>query len=158
MDPQRPWHFSADRRCSCKEKERTGFSVIWHTVKDLRNLHSNCVPVGRAELCLSLAMLRLAPVPKLASVLLRELEGGLVSEFTVAGCHLSPSSTYSNIRIHWHVYTHTHAHTLQRGRELSTSVFQRFYKEDLICLGFLCWNAENGLLLFLLSATSGLAL
>lgn len=29
------------------EDAPTGLCVIWHTVKDRRNLHSNCVPVGR---------------------------------------------------------------------------------------------------------------
>lgn len=116
---KRPWHGSVGRRCSCRATERTGLCVIWHTVKDRRNLHSNCVPVGRVELCLSLAMLLLAPIPKLASALLRELEGGPVSEFTVAGCHFSPSSTYSSIRIHRHVYTHS----TESERELfSTSI------------------------------------
>lgn len=135
-------------------QQRGQGSVIWHTVKDRRNLHSNCVPVGWAELCLSLARLLLAPIPKLASALLRELKGGPVSEFTVAGCHISPSSTYSSIRMHWHVYTHS----TEGERELSTSVFQRFCREDLICLGLLHWNSENGLLLFIFSTNSGLGL
>lgn len=74
-------------------------------MKDPRNLHSDCVPVGWAKLCLSLAMLLLAPFPKLASALLRELEGGPVSEFTVAGCHLSLSSTYSSVCTD--MFTHT---------------------------------------------------
>lgn len=103
---KRPWHGSVSRRCSGKATEEDrGFGVIWHTVKDPRNLHSDCVPVGWAELCLSLAMLLLAPIPKLASALLRELEGGPVSEFTVAGCPPSPSpSTYSSV---YDMFTHT---------------------------------------------------
>lgn len=102
------WCDGVSRTCSSEATERTGLSVIWHTVKDPRNLHSDCVPVGRAELCRSLAMLPLAHIPKLASALLRELEGGPVSEFTVAGCHLSPFSTYSS------VYTGMFTHSAKR--------------------------------------------
>ena len=71
-----PWHDSVSRRCSSEATERTGLSVIWHTVKDPRNLHSDCVPVGRAELCRSLAMLPLARIPKLASALAQGAGGG----------------------------------------------------------------------------------
>ncbi len=109
---KRPWHGSVGRRCSCKATERTGLAVIWHTVKDPRNLHSDCVPVGRAELCLSLAMLLLAPIPKLASALLRELEGAR-SASSPWQTAISPlSSTYSSI------YADMFTHTAQRRRAL----------------------------------------
>lgn len=119
-------HGSFGRRCSCEAPTGTQLTVIWHTVKDHQNLRSNCVPVGRAEPCLSLTVLPLAPIPTLASVLLREPEGGPVSEFAMAGCHLAPSSTYSSIHIHWHVYTHT-----QWREELSPPLWFRAFTEGI---------------------------
>lgn len=150
---KRPWHGCAGRRCSSEATKRTGLAVIWHTVKDPRNLHSDCVPVGRAELCLclSLAMLLLAPVPKLASALLSGAGGGPRSASSLWQAAMSPlSSTYSSKGIHWHVYTHTHTQLSS-----SSSAFQKVLavRQDFICLGFLHWNAERGSpLLFRFSA------
>ena len=114
VDPKKgPGMAAWAKDAPARQQTRTGLGVIWHTVKDPRNLHSDCVPVGWAELCLSLAMLLLAPIPKLASALLRELEGGPVSEFAVASCHLSLFTTYSS------VYTDMFTHTEERSWELS---------------------------------------
>lgn len=129
---KRPWHGSKSRRCSSRATKRTGLTVIWHTVKDPRNLHSNCVPVGQAELSLSLAMLLLACILKLASALLTETEGGggPVSEFTVASCHLSLSLIYSSI------YTDMFTH--KADWELSSPCVSKvlLVRQDLICLDF----------------------
>lgn len=110
-----PWHGSVGRRrCSCKATERTGLAVIWHTVKDPRNLHSDCVPVGRAELCLSLAMLLLAPIPKLASALLRELERRGPGQRVY--CGRLPSLPLLNIQ--QHIHGHVYMHAAERRRAL----------------------------------------
>lgn len=126
---KRLWHGSKSRRCSSKATERTGLTVIWHAMKDPRNLHSNCVPVGWAELCLSLTMLLLAPIPKLASVLLGAV-GRPVSEFTVASCHLSLSSIYRSI--------YTDMFTRTADWELYSPCVSEvlLVRQDLICLDF----------------------
>lgn len=118
--------------------ERTGFTVIWHTVKDPRNLHSDCVPVGWAELR-SLAMLLLAPIPKLASALLRELEGAWsVSSLWRAATSPSPQHTAA--------YTLTCLHTQQKLESSSAPLlsFQSFTSQTGFHLsGFLCRNREG---------------
>lgn len=109
-----PGHGSMGRRCSCEAPVRTGLCVIRHAVKDPIDLHSNCVPVGPSEPRLSLHRSATGSHPRAG---LREPEGGPVSGFAVAGCPLSPSSTYSSIHTHWHVYTHS-----ERERERDPSV------------------------------------
>lgn len=108
---------------------RTRLTVIWHTVKDPRNLHSDCVPVGWAELCLSLAMLAL--IPKLASALLRELEGAW-SESSPWQAAISPS------RQHTAAYTWTCLHS-EAQRSPLPLCFQGFTSQIGSNLsGFLC--------------------
>lgn len=143
---KRPWHGSKSRRCSSKATERMGLTVIWHTVKDPRNLHSNCVPVGRAELCLSLTMLLLAPIPKLASALLAELGAvGRRGPGQRVCCGKLPSLPLLNIQehIHWHVYTHSRLRAL-------LLCFQGFTNQTGFNLsGFLLLNLETGVHFYL---------
>lgn len=151
---KRPWHGSRSRRCSSKATERTGLTVIWYTVKDPRNLHSNCVPVGRAELSPSLTvLLLLALIPKLASALLVDLGAG-------AGggpgqrvyCGKLPSLPLLNIQQHIqrHVYTHS------RLRAFLPLCFRGFTSLTGFNLsGFLLSNLGSSVLLFRYSKRAG---
>lgn len=129
---KRPWHGSVGRRCSCKATERTGLTVIWHTVKDPRNLHSDCVPVGRAEPAPEPRYAATGSHPKVGLSAAQRTEGerkreggGPVSKFTMAGCHLFPPLFNIQQHIHWHVYTHTHTHS--RESSLPPLYFDVFY-------------------------------
>lgn len=134
------------RGCSSKATREDRLAAIWHTVKDPRNLHSDCVPVGLTELC-SLVMLLLAPIPKLASALLMELEG---CQWVHCGNLPSPHSllalpsTYSSIYADCpgHVYSHSRDWKPPPHVSRALPVSQSF-----ICLRFLHRSEEESLAL-----------
>lgn len=85
-------------------QRRTRLAVIWHTVKDPRNLHSDCVPVGWAELCPSLAAHGSHPEAGLRAAEGAGGEGGW-SESSLWQAAISPSPQ------HTAAYTQTCLHT-----------------------------------------------
>lgn len=129
---KRPWHGSVGRRCSCKATERTGLTVIWHTVKDPRNLHSDCVPVGRAEPAPEPRYAATGSHPKVGLSAAqrtegeRKREGGgarSASSLWQAAISSPLSSTYSSIYTDMFIYTHTHS----RESSLPPLYFDVFY-------------------------------
>ena len=114
---------------------KTGLYVIRHAVKDPADLRSNCAPVGPSEPRLSLHRSATGSHPRAG---LRKPEGGPGSGFAMAGCPLRPpSSLYSSIHTHWHVYTRSER---KRERSVCVSVLEHWV---LTSAQMLHWTAER---------------
>ena len=110
---------------------------MWLTVKDPRDLHSDWVPVGWTELCLSLPVLPLAPVPKLASALLRGAGGGGRSEGSLWRAATSLYSTYSTVN------TDMFTHSAEKLEPSSPCDFLGFQISSFKLSGFQEWKRRE---------------